>query len=150
MILYAGTVAVLLAAAVVDVRKAKIPNILILLLVLFQTGALLFSQFVLNKPLLSGGEFFQRIIAAAAVFGFLYPFFKIGGLGAGDVKLITVTVLSVSYPLYFLLAVFAIGSVISLIRIIFKKAVNGKEKRVVHLALPILVAFLVTAIPLRH
>ena len=148
MILFVGTVAVLLSAAITDVRRGKIPNILILILILFQTSCFTISQLVLNKPLYSGGAILYRICAAAVVFFFLYPFFVIGELGAGDVKLLTFTVLSVDNSLYFLLAVFVIGAVVSVIKIFFKRPVNGRGRRVVHLALPILAAYLATFLPL--
>ena len=84
MIMTVGTVAVLISAAITDVRRGRIPNSLVIILILFQTVFLLISQAVLNKPLLSGSEILHRILAAAVVFIFLYPFFKIGGLGAGE------------------------------------------------------------------
>ena len=150
MIMTVGTVAVLISAAITDVRRGRIPNILVIILILFQTVFLLISQAVLNKPLLSGSEIFHRILAAAVVFMFLYPFFKIGGLGAGDVKLLTVTVLSVTSPIYFLMAVFAIGAFVSVIKIIFKKPVNDRGQRIVHMALPILAGYCVVSLPLWH
>ena len=150
MIMTVGTVAVLISAAITDVRRGRIPNILVIILILFQTGFLLISQAVLNKPLLSGSEIFHRILAAAVVFMFLYPFFKIGGLGAGDVKLLTVTVLSVTSPIYFLMAVFAIGAFVSVIKIIFKEPVNDRGQRIVHMALPILAGYCAVSLPLWH
>ena len=150
MIMTVGTVAVLISAAITDVRRGRIPNILVIILILFQTVFLLISQAVLNKPLLSGSEILHRILAAAVVFMFLYPFFKIGGLGAGDVKLLTVTVLSVTSPIYFLMAVFAIGAFVSVIKIIFKKPVNDRGQRIVHMALPILAGYCVVSLTLWH
>ena len=139
MILFVGTVMVLLSAAITDVRRGKIPNILILILILFQTSCFTISQLVLNKPFISGGAILYRICAAAVVFFFFC---------AGDVKLLTFTVLSVDNSLYFLLAVFVIGAVVSVIKIFFKRPVNGRGRRVVHLALPILAAYLATFLPL--
>ena len=54
MILFAGTALVLISAAITDVRKGKIPNILVLFLAVFQTLYVLFSKFVLNTPSISG------------------------------------------------------------------------------------------------
>ena len=148
MILYAGTVMVLISAAITDVRRGKIPNILILILILFQTSFFIISQLVLNKPLYSGGAIIDRICAAAVVFLCMYPFFAIGELGAGDVKLLTFTVLSADNSLYFILAVFVIGAVVSVIKIIFKRPVNNRGRRVVHMALPILAAYCTTLLPM--
>ena len=108
MMMFAGTALVLISAAITDVRKGKIPNILVLILAIFQILFVLISKFALNTSLLPGSLILERICAAAAVFLFLYPFFKLGGLGAGDVKLLTLTVLSVKDPLMFLMIVFSL------------------------------------------
>jgi len=147
MILFAGTVAVLISAAYVDVRKGKIPNILVVILALFQTLYFLILKFVLNSPKLSGSLVFEKIFAAVAVFLLLYPFFKIGGLGAGDVKLLTLTVLSVNNPLLFLLITFSTGVVISVITLFSKLEFNNKGNRTVHMALPILMGYCGAFIP---
>ena len=147
MILFAGTVLVLISATITDVRQAKIPNILILILAIFQTLYVIISKFVLNTPSLSGTLIFERICAAAAVFLLLYPFFKLGGLGAGDVKLLTLTVLSVRNPLLFLLIAFSIGAFISVIMLFSKLEFNNRGHKVVHMALPILIGYLATYLP---
>lgn len=147
MILFAGTALVLISAAITDVRRGKIPNILILILAIFQTFYVLFSKFVLNTPSLSGSLIVERICAAAAVFLLLYPFFKLGGLGAGDVKLLTLTVLSVKDPLIFLLIVFSIGAFVSVIILFSKLEFNNRGHKIVHMALPILVGYLATYLP---
>ena len=147
MILFAGTVSVLISAAITDVRKGKIPNILVLFLALFQILVISFSKFVFNTPSLSGSLIFERIIAAAAVFMLLYPFFKFGGLGAGDVKLLTLTVLSVKDPLIFLLIVFSVGALISVIILFSKYDFKNKGRKVVHMAIPILIGYCATYLP---
>ena len=147
MILFVGTVLVLISAAITDVRFRKIPNILILILAIFQTLYVLVSKFALNTPLLSGSLIVEKIFAAAAVFLFLYPFFKIGGLGAGDVKLLTLTVLSVKEPLIFLMIVFSIGALFSVITLFSKLEFNNRGHKVVHMALPILIGYLATYLP---
>ena len=147
MILFAGTVLVLISAAITDVRKGKIPNILVLFLALFQILFVLFSKYVFNTPSLSGSLVLERIIAAAAVFLLLYPFFKLGGLGAGDVKLLTLTVLSVKDPLIFLLIVFSVGAFISVIILFSKYDFKNNRRKVVHMAIPILVGYCGTYLP---
>ena len=147
MIMFAGTALVLISAAITDVRKGKIPNILVLFLALFQTVYVLISGFVFNTPLLSGSLIFERICAAAAVFLLLYPFFKVGGLGAGDVKLLTLTVLSVKDPLIYLLIVFSVGAFISVIYLLSRFDFKNRGCKVVHMALPILVGYCATYLP---
>jgi len=148
MIMFAGTAMVLISAAITDVRNAKIPNILILILAIFQTVYVLISKFVLNTAFVSGSLIFERICAAAAVFLLLYPFFKLGGLGAGDVKLLTLTVLSVKEPLIFLLVVFSIGAIFSAITLFSTHELKNRGDKAIHMALPILLGYCVTNFPL--
>jgi len=148
MILFAGTVLVLISAAITDVRHAKIPNILVLILAIFQIIYFFTVRFALNKPVLSGSLIFERILAAAAVFLLLYPFFKIGGLGAGDVKLITLTVLSVDKPLLFMMITFSVGALFSVIKLISTLESNKKGNRTVHMAFPVLIGYCITFLPL--
>ena len=147
MIMFAGTALVLISAAITDVRKGKIPNILVLILAIFQTLYVLISKFALNTSLLPGSLILERICAAAAVFLLLYPFFKLGGLGAGDVKILTLTVLSVKDPMLFLLIVFSIGAFISVIKIFSTHDFLGKGNKAVHMALPILAGYFASFIP---
>ncbi|MBO4679524.1 MAG: prepilin peptidase [Lachnospiraceae bacterium] len=147
MIMFAGTALVLISAAITDVRSGRIPNILVLILAIFQTFYFIISKFVLNTSTLSGSLIYERIIAAAAVFLLLYPFFKLGGLSAGDVKLLTLTVLSVKDPLIFLLIVFLIGAVFSVITLFSKQSFINKGPKAIHMALPILLGYCATYIP---
>ena len=147
MIMFAGTALVLISAAITDVRSGRIPNILVLILAIFQTLYFVISKFVLNTSTLSGSLIYERIIAAAAVFLVLYQFFKLGGLGAGDVKLLTLTVLSVRDPLIFLLITFLIGAVFSVITLFSKHNFVNKGQKAIHMAFPIFLGYCASYLP---
>lgn len=141
-VLAAGTVTVLIAAAVNDVRKEKIPNILLIACLIIFTASEMISLLVFKTPIYTVKEVATKIAVSAMIVFFMYPFFMMGKLGAGDVKLIAVTAVSVTDPLIYLLSIFIIGGSISIIQIIVKKTkktTNVKMK--VHLGLPILAAY---------
>lgn len=141
-VLAAGTVTVLIAAAVNDVRKEKIPNILLIACLIIFTASEMISLLVFKTPIYTAKEVATKIAVSAMIVFFMYPFFIMGKLGAGDIKLIAVTAVSVTDPLIYLLSIFIIGGSISIIQIIVKKTkktTNVKMK--VHLGLPILVAY---------
>ncbi len=73
----------LMAACGYDYRSGRIPNFLIILITLLGMGIRLNEEGLWGLP--------AFLAAAALVFGLLYPFFKIGAVGAGDVKLLGVT-----------------------------------------------------------
>lgn len=141
-VLAAGTVTVLIAAAVNDVRKEKIPNILLIACLIIFTASEMISLLVFKTPIYTVKEVATKIAVSAMIVFFMYPFFMMGKLGAGDIKLIAVTAVSVTDPLIYLLSIFIIGGSISIIQIIVKKTkktTNVKMK--VHLGLPILAAY---------
>ena len=145
-ILAAGTVAVLTAAAINDVRKEKIPNILLIACLIIWTVSETISLLILKEPIFTAKEVATNIAISAVIVFFLYPFFLMGKLGAGDIKLIAVTAISVTDPLIYLLSVFVIGGLISIIQIILKKTKRlEKEKLRVHLGVPVLLAYLMAA-----
>lgn len=140
----AGTVMVLIAAAFIDGKKSKVPNILLIVLLSFQLLFFISQKLILGSTEVTLDSVIKRILAMMAVFAFLYPFFCISKLGAGDVKLISLTVLSVERPLTFLMAVFLIGAFIGLLKLIFKQ---NREKTVVHMALPVLLGYICVTVP---
>lgn len=96
-----------------DYRKRKIPNVLIG--VIFAIGTV---RGVWETGLKGAGGY---MFAAAVVLLLLYPLFRIGGLGAGDVKLLSVcagyfSVNKIFYFLFFSMLVSAIFSVIQVCR----------------------------------
>lgn len=68
------------AAIWLDVRQRRLPNWL-------TVGAL--STALLLRALTDGGSVPLALACAALAFAFGFPFFMLGGLGAGDVKLMT-------------------------------------------------------------
>ena len=145
-ILAAGTVAVLTAAAINDVRKEKIPNILLIACLIIWTVSETISLLILETPIFTAKEVATNFAVSALIVVFLYPFFMMGKLGAGDIKLIAVTAISVTDPLNYLLSVFIIGGLISIIQIILKKTkILRKEKLKVHLGVPVLIAYCLAA-----
>lgn len=99
----------LTAACGYDYRDRKIPNYLILLTAISGVGWRSWNG-------VSGILFYLG--QALLVMLLLYPFFKIGGLGAGDVKLLGVTAgyLPFEKVLMFLFCSLLIGAVISVIK----------------------------------
>lgn len=150
VITIAGTVAVLISAAVNDVRHGKIPNILLIILLSIEIGSEAISRFVLKSPVHTGEELLKGLVAGVLIIIFLYPFFLLGELGAGDIKLMAVTALSVANPLIFVFMTFIIGALASIVKIIRKNKKTEKgetrEKLIVHLSVPILVAYCLAVI----
>lgn len=143
-VLFAGTVAVLLSAAWTDVRYKRIPNLLVFSLLLFQIFTTLFFSKILNTPLFTMPVLFDKIKASVLVLLCLYPFFAIGELGAGDVKLLTVTVFSVTAPLVFILMSFMFGGVLGIIKHFTGRKDNCRKRVVIQMAIPILLAFVLS------
>ena len=143
----AGTVVVLITAAVFDVRCAKIPNFLLIILIGVQIGSEIISILVFKTPIVMGLDIYKKIGFSVVLILFLYPFFQIGKLGAGDVKLIAVSALSVSRPLEYVLSIFVISAVAGIMKILYSKIKKESGKRkVVHLAVPVLCAYLLAVV----
>lgn len=139
IILYAGTVAVLITAAIKDVRSSRIPNILLIVLILIQAISEIISHIWCNDLVIEGAN----LIYCFFTLLFLFPFFRMGGLGAGDCKLISLTIMSVRHPVFFLLSVFTIAALDGVFQILIKK----KEKDTkITLGVPILLAYILAVI----
>ena len=126
----------LLIACYYDYRYRKIPNILLLLLVVAGvTGSFL------NRGI-SGLLSFMT--AAVLLVVLLYPFFQMGALGAGDVKLFGVCsgFLSHDKILYFLFFSLLIAAMLSLIKLFTKRNIEEYRKTEIPLAGPILASVL--------
>lgn len=102
----------LITASYFDYKKGRIPNWLILCLLLTGIG-----ERLLREGMAEAVFFCSR---ALGVMLLLYPLFKIGGLGAGDVKLYGVCsgYLSRDKFLYFFFVSLLIGAIFSLIKLI--------------------------------
>ncbi len=117
-----------------DYHKRKIPNWLILIM--------LGVGFWLRCMREGGSGGLAYLGAMLLVTAFLYPFFKIGALGAGDVKLFGVTAgyLPFEKILYFSFCSMLIAAVFSVCKVICKK--RGKECLTVCLSGPVLLGAL--------
>lgn len=101
----------LTAACVFDYSKNKIPNYIILFIGILG---------MLENARRGWDEMVLYLAIAGLVMALLYPLFKLGCLGAGDVKLLGVTAgfLPIKKILIFLFVSMLIASVISLIKML--------------------------------
>lgn len=102
-------VLLLLAAAVLDFYRGKIPNILILIGCCYGIVRLLYHQDILKAL---PGIVFPVIV--------LFPLYKIGTIGAGDIKLLSMLGFYFSFmeTMFCIFLAFILGAVISIISFI--------------------------------
>ena len=114
------------ASAASDLRRGRIYNFLT-----FPTLAAGFLLLIVNKP----QEIPQVLGAAAAALLLLFPFWKAGGLGAGDIKLLMALapLMGAGWFLFGIVLSFLISAVISAVLLIRYRDLS----RTVHLAVPI-------------
>lgn len=108
------------AVCLMDYRRTRIPNRMILLIFLYGLGYRYWDA--------GGGGAADFLINCILVLLLLYPLFKIGAVGAGDVKLFSVTAgcLSRQEIPCFLVSSLLIAALISLIKICRER--NGRER----------------------
>lgn len=94
-----------------DYRRRKIPNPLIAVILAVGMG-----ESILENGLKGAGEY---LLVTTGILFVLYPFFRLGGLGAGDVKLLSVCAgyFPVNKIFYFLFFSMLISAVISVIQV---------------------------------
>ena len=94
-----------------DYRRRKIPNPMIVVILTVGVG-----ESILRNGIRGVGEY---LFVAIVVLLLLYPLFRLGGLGAGDVKLLSVCAgyFSESKVFYFLFFSLLISAVISVIQV---------------------------------
>ena len=109
-------------AIVFDILKHKIPNLLLVIILIVN----LFSGEIKFDNSITLEESLTKLACLTIIFAVMFPFFSIGSLGAGDVKLILVTAIIMKQPLYFLLAVFLWAALISLIKTVCVKNVRER------------------------
>ena len=114
------TTLILFVAVLIDVWKHKIPNSLLALLILNNLLSSIF-HFFSNCITFSFRDALVRCLTVILIFFFLYLLFSIGTIGAGDVKLIIVTLIGVEKPIKMLCAIFAIGALMSVIQMVRHK-----------------------------
>lgn len=110
----------LLLAALEDLRRARIPNILIAVLAFYSLWYRWWDA--------GGLGVLECLKHFLIVFGMTYPLFKINALGAGDVKLLSVTTGCLTRQVFwnFLLWSLLNAAIISLIKILKER--NLKER----------------------
>lgn len=98
-----------------DYSQRRIPNILVFLL--FMAGMV---EGYLQNGFAAIGEY---LLKAGLIFLFLYLFFRIGALGAGDVKLLCAVsgYVPAEKLLHFLLLSFCLAGVFSLLAMVYQK-----------------------------
>lgn len=105
-------IAIISVAVIADIRYYKIPNICI---ILGMAAGMI-------ESIRYGGaeELVQRLIQIMLLFILLYPFYLLGGIGAGDIKLWLVTgwYMKAEVWLYSILISLLIASVVALYKII--------------------------------
>ena len=101
----------LTAACYYDYRKRKIPNYLIVVMAL--TGVV--WRFLMSGPLGAAISVLQMVLIG----GILYPLFKMGAVGAGDVKLFGATAGCLPFEkiFVFLFVSLLIAAIISLVKL---------------------------------
>ena len=106
MLILLVLVLVLFFASLWDYKKGKIPNLLIVLGFIYGWMRIFYYENFLTHI---GGIVFPILI--------LYPFFKIGTIGAGDIKLFSLVGCYISFmeSIYCMFLAFAIGAVFSFV-----------------------------------
>ncbi len=108
----------LFLAAVADLKTDRIPNGFIVLgIAVGGAGGLWYHS-----------DLWQSVLSMFLAFLLMYPLFKIGALGAGDVKVLMMTgsFMTINEFLIVLAVSFVIGAVFSLIKILAEH--NGRER----------------------
>ncbi len=105
-------IGVFCAAVYMDLRFYKIPNLCIL--------AGIASGFIMTCVSYSAVELFASCATMVIIFAVFYPFYLMGGLGAGDVKLLMMTSCFMKGGCFiqYLLVTFALAAVISVIKML--------------------------------
>ena len=108
----------LLLSALADLKTDRIPN-----------GFIFLGMIIgISGSILSGRELSDILASVLPAFLLMYPLYKIGALGAGDVKLFVMigSFLTVGEALSILAGAFVIGAGFSLIKLAAEK--NGRER----------------------
>lgn len=108
----------LILAVLADLKTGRIPN-----------GFIVFGIIIGVLGSLANGQAFHRIFTSMLlVFSILYPLFKIGAMGAGDVKVFIMigSFMEVKELLTVLVLSFIIGALCSLLKLLAEH--NGRER----------------------
>lgn len=117
----------LVSAVFVDIWKSIIPNRIVLMVLAVQVGSALVSC-----SMVDAADRFYRLLTRCLIIIFLiffiYIFFSIGAIGAGDLKLLAATAVGFESPAMFIAVTFIIAAVMSLVHAI-RKGVLIKRMR---------------------
>ena len=154
-----------------DIRSGKIPNILLMVLLIIKITKVeaSFAGMIPDRTVVIEG-IISGIGCIVLMVILLFPFFSIGALGAGDIKLTAVSALGFKDPVLFFLTVFVMALLMGVVKLLaggkflerlryLKEYLTGvvvsgtvspyltdiSERRSysLHLSLPILAAFLI-------
>lgn len=108
-------IGVFCVAVYTDLRSYKIPNLCIL--------AGMLSGLIMTYVSYSFGRALEACIAMIFLFMAFYPFYLIGGLGAGDIKLLMMTACFIQEErlIKYILVTFVLAAIISVAKILFFK-----------------------------
>ncbi len=128
-IFMALTFFVVLFSVLSDIRTHRIPNKLLLFLLIINIISL-FMVFETQNACEAIDIVISRLLHSCFVFLFLYPFFTIGAIGAGDVKLLFILFLGLDEISFFSLSFCLFATILSVLCFIKSK---NLIKRLKHL-----------------
>lgn len=114
---------------IIDIWKHIIPNCLLVILLIIN---LLSAATLIVDSRVTFEGMLLRTGCMVLIFVFLFPFFSIGAIGGGDVKLILVSAMVVEAPLVYFATVFVVAAILAIIKMI---ASGNGVARIKHLAL---------------
>lgn len=132
----------LITVAFIDVRSHKIPNLMTVMIML---AAILSIAYDILLGHVTVREILLRIVTAILIILFLFPFFSVGAIGAGDVKLILAASIAMESPWLFLLITFLTAALFSLGKLIWG---NNLKERILKFRLFIKSVFLYQSVTL--
>lgn len=118
-------ISVLFLAVIIDIWKHKIPNILVMILLIINLlsieTSIVDSSITFEGMLLRTGQL-------ALILIFLFPFFSVGALGAGDIKIIIVTALGLDRPFYYFVIIWISAAVLAVGKLVIRKEAKARTK----------------------
>lgn len=111
------------AAVLTDVTVHKIPNVILVLWIIQEIIFKGLEQIPISKSFLVTHIFFLILVIIILV-----PFYRIGALGAGDIKFMILVAASLKNELEFVMLTFAVASVIATIKMVFTGKLTERFK----------------------
>ncbi|MCQ2519865.1 MAG: prepilin peptidase [Lachnospiraceae bacterium] len=107
---------------IIDFWKHKIPNYLVIILLIINLLSVNIDSRITSEGML------LRIGKLMLILIFLFPFFSVGALGAGDIKLIIVAAISIGEPLIYFLTIWIVALLIGVTKLLLRKKVKNRIK----------------------